>query len=131
MDWKKRMVIPKNHKGETKRCWVTFFNEKAEGTMKEYLTTRKDDSSKLFRISSHTFLDVWKRAEQESGVRVTPQILREWFCDELGRLGVPDRYVDAYCGRVPKSVLAKRYSDYAPDKLKEIYRQAGLNLSEY
>lgn len=99
--------------------------------MKEYLTTRKDDSSKLFRISSHTFLDVWKRAEQESGVRVTPQILREWFCDELGRLGVPDRYVDAYCGRVPKSVLAKRYSDYAPDKLKEIYRQAGLNLSEY
>jgi len=55
---------------------------------------------------------------------VTPQVLREWFCAEMGRLGVPDRYVDALCGRVPKSVLAKHYTDYLPVKLKEIYDSA-------
>jgi hypothetical protein len=108
------MVIPKNHAGETKRSWVAFFNEEAEHALKEDLATRKDDNPKLFRISPHSFIDVWKYASHESEVRVTPQILREWFCDEMGRKGVPDRYVDAFCGRAPGSVFAKRYSDFAP-----------------
>jgi integrase/recombinase XerD len=128
VDWDKRMIIPKNHSGETKKSWVAFFNEEAERALKRYLATRKDNSVKLFRISPHNFLDIWKYACQDSGVRVTPQILREWFCDEMGRLEVPDRYVDAFCGRVPNSVLAKRYSDYSPNKLREIYDQTRLNV---
>jgi integrase len=126
IDWDKRMIIPKNHSGETKKSWVAFFNEEAELALKQYLATRKDDSPKLFRISPQNFIDIWKYASQESGVKVTPQVLREWFCDEMGRLNVPDRYVDAFCGRVPNSVLAKRYSDFAPEKLKEIYDKANL-----
>jgi len=128
IDWEKRMIIPNSHDGGTKRSWVTFFNEEAEYALKEYLATRKDNSPKLFRVSPHSFIDIWKYASQDSGVRITPQVLREWFCDELGRLGVPDRYVDAFCGRVPKSVLAKRYSDFAPDKIKEIYEQIRLKV---
>jgi integrase len=128
VDLEKRMIIPKNHAGETKKSWVAFFNAEAEVALKEYLATRKDGSLRLFRISPHNFIDVWKYASQESGVRVTPQILREWFCDEMGRLGVPDRYVDAFCGRVPGSVLAKRYSDFAPEKLKEVYEKAGIKV---
>jgi len=128
IDWEKRMIIPKNHSGETKKSWVAFFNEEAELALKQYLATRKDDSQKLFRISPHNFIDVWKYASQESGVKVTPQVLREWFCDEMGRLNVPDRYVDAFCGRVPNSVLAKRYSDFAPEKLKVVYDKANLTV---
>jgi integrase len=126
VDWDKRMIVPRSHSGETKRSWATFFNEEAEQALKQYLATRKDDSPKLFRVSPHTFIDIWKYAAQDSSVAVTPQVLREWFCDEMGRLGTPDRYVDAFCGRVPGSVLAKRYSDYAPEKLKQIYDKAGL-----
>jgi intergrase/recombinase len=96
--------------------------------LKEYLATRRDGSPKLFRISPHNFIDVWKYASRESGVKVTPQILRGWFCDQMGRLSVPDRYVDAFCGRVPRSVLAKRYSDFAPEKLREIYEDAQLKV---
>jgi integrase/recombinase XerD len=128
VDWDKRMVVPRNHSGETKRSWATFFNDEAEQALKEYLATRKDDSPRLFRISPHTFIDIWKYAAQDSGVRMTPQVLREWFCDEMGRLGVPDRYVDAFCGRVPNSVLAKRYSDFAPEKLKDIFNAANLTV---
>jgi integrase/recombinase XerD len=128
VDWEKRMIVPKNHSGETKKSWVAFFNWEAEQALKEYLATRKDGSPKLFRISPHNFIDVWKHASLESGVRVTPQVLREWFCDEMGRKGVPDRYVDAFCGRVPNSVLAKRYSDFTPEKLKEIYENAKLKV---
>jgi site-specific recombinase XerD len=128
IDWDKRMMVPRNHSGETKRSWATFFNGEAEQALKEYLATRKDDSPKLFRISPQNFIDIWKYASQESGVKVTPQVLREWFCDEMGRLNVPDRYVDAFCGRVPNSVLAKRYSDFAPEKLKEVYDKANLTV---
>ena len=128
IDWEKRMIVPKNHSGETKRSWVAFFNGEAEQALRDYLATRKDDSPKLFRISPHNFIDVWKHASQDSGVHVTPQVLREWFCDEMGRKGVPDRYVDAFCGRVPNSVLAKRYSDFAPEKLLEIYERTAIKI---
>ncbi len=46
----------------------------------------------------------------------------------MGRKGVPDRYVDAFCGRVPNSVLADRYSDLAPEKLKEIYESSKFEI---
>jgi len=51
-----------------------------------------------------------------------------WFTAETARLGLPDRYVDAFCGRVPGSVLAKHYTDYSPRVLKEIYDKAGLRV---
>jgi hypothetical protein len=47
----------------------------------------------------------------------------------LGRLNVLDRYVDAFCGRVPQSVLARHYTDFSPERLKEIYDQARLRVS--
>lgn len=128
IDWEKRMVMPNSHNGQTKRSWVTFFNGEAERTLKEYLATRDDESPKLFRISPHTFIRMWKEGYDRMGVKITPQVLRQWFCDELGKLGVPDRYVDAFCGRVPKSVLAKRYSDFTPDKLKKIYDLKRLSV---
>ncbi len=70
------------------------------------------------------FLD----ARMKTGLSITPQILREWFACEMGKLGVPDRYVDAFCGRVPRSVLARHYTDFSPEKLKEIYDKAGLKV---
>jgi integrase len=76
IDWGKRMVIPNSHSGGTKRSWVTFFSREAERALKDYLATRKDDSPRLFRVSPHTFIDIWKFKGQDSGVRVTPQILR-------------------------------------------------------
>jgi len=34
-------------------------------------------------------------------------------------LGVPDRYIDAFCGRVPESIVARHYTDYSPERLIE------------
>jgi len=42
--------------------------------------------------------------------------------------GVSDSYVDAFCGRTPKSVLARHYTDYAPEKLEDIYRKTNLKM---
>jgi hypothetical protein len=45
-------------------------------------------------------------------------------------LGVSDRYIGTFCGRTPKSVLARHYSDYSPEKLKTIYEKANLKVFE-
>lgn len=33
-----------------------------------------------------------------------------WFATKIGKFGVPDRYVDVFKGRAPRSVLAKHYT---------------------
>jgi len=45
-------------------------------------------------------------------------------------LGVPDRYTDAFLGRVPKSVLSRIYTDYSTNELKAIYENADLRIFE-
>ena len=51
-----------------------------------------------------------------------------WFCNEMGKLGVADRYIDASCGRVPRTILGRHYTDYSPERLKEIYEKANLKV---
>ena len=52
-------------------------------------------------------------------------------CDsaqKMVRLGVSETHVDAFCGRVPKSVLARHYTDFSSEKLIEIYKKACLKV---
>lgn len=74
--------------------------------------------------------EIFREASELSGVRISPKILREWFACEMGEIGVADRYVDAFCGRVPRSVLARHYTDFSPERLKRIYDGAGLKVLE-
>ena len=46
----------------------------------------------------------------------------------MGEKGMADRYVDAFCGRVPKSILARHYTDYSPVKLGVIYEKARIQI---
>jgi integrase len=129
VDFSKRMITPDNHDGETKKSWVSFYNEEAEQALKEYLATKKSSRSKrVFPMQRQEVVELWKSAKEKSGIDITPQKLRQWFCSEMLRLAVSETYVDAFCGRVPKSVLARHYTDFSPEKLREIYKKAGLEL---
>jgi intergrase/recombinase len=46
----------------------------------------------------------------------------------MAEQGVQDRYIDTFCGRTPKSILAKHYTDYSPERLKGIYDKANLKV---
>jgi len=112
----------------TKNAWVNFFNFEAQSYVRRYLSNRETDDNRLFPVTEVTIRRGFKQANEKTGLQITPQILRDWFCSQLGELGVPDRYVDAFCGRIPKSVLAKHYTDYSPEKLKRIYDNANLSI---
>ncbi len=129
IDFEERMVRPRKREvSRTKRIWVAFFNGRAAETLKRYLEMRDDDDPRLFQMDPGNTLKTWRKAYKLTGTHITPQVLREWFACEMARLGVPDRYVDAFQGRVPKSVLARHYTDYSPEKLKEIYDRADLKV---
>ena len=124
VDFKKRMVIPSCHNGSSKHSYVSFYNWETD----EALNRLDLDGDRLFNISDRQFRKIWKTASSETGLDIRPQRLREWFCCEMGSLGVSDRYIDAFCGRTPKSVLARHYTDYNPERLKVIYEKAKLKV---
>lgn len=114
---------------KTKRQWVTFYNKEAEEALKKLEFEKREPGEKIFDFHPSTLTKKLKRASSRAGtVRTTPQVLRVWFADQMNRLGVADRYIDALCGRTPKSVLAKHYTDFSPRRLREVYEEAGLEV---
>lgn len=61
-------------------------------------------------------------------LHIPPQELIDCFYFEVGNLGVSDRYIDAFCGRTPKSLLSSYYTDYNLDRLMKIYNYADLKV---
>jgi len=86
------------------------------------------ESNNLFNVSDRQYKKLWKSAQRKLGLHITAKRLRDWFCCEMGNLGVSYRYIDAFCGRTPKSVLARNYTDYNPEMLKIIYEKANLKV---
>ena len=48
IDFEKRMITPNNHSGETKKSWVSFYNEEAERALNEYLAAKNYSRSKRY-----------------------------------------------------------------------------------
>ena len=126
IDFTLKSVIP-NHFTRVKRSGITFFNSETKEYLIRYLSLRPDDA-KVFRIYPKKCKLFWKKASEASGVKISPQILRVWFSNELGEQLIPDRFVDIFQGRAPRSVLAKNYTAKGIERLKKIYEKADLTL---
>jgi integrase len=127
VDFEMRCVKAK-HDTRTKRAGVAFYNEECEGYLQKYLASRTDEKLKLFRIGHRPFRQMWRKASQAADVRIRPQLLRKWHSTTLGELMVPDRFVDVFQGRAPKSVLAKHYTGKGLERLARIYEKANLKV---
>jgi len=127
IDWNSRMLMP-TKSNPTKKVYFSFFNEECERALKEYLETRTDDDPRVFTTNINHMDEAFKKVSSRISVKITPKDLRVWFACKMADLGVQDRYVDAFCGRVPKSVLARHYTDYSPQRLKRIYDRANLKV---
>jgi integrase len=116
------------HFTRKKRSGITFYNEETALWLEKCLSERKDNSEKLFVISDRAWRRIWIRASKGAGVTITSKILRAWFSTEMGEIGVPDRFVDVFQGRAPRSVLAKHYTGKGLKTLKRIYEKANLKI---
>ena len=82
----------------------------------------------MFPISDRAWRRIWRNATEKVGVKMTAKVMRVWFATEMGERGVPDRFVDVFQGRAPRSVLAKHYTGKGLDRLKRIYDKAELKI---
>lgn len=123
LDLENRAIIP-FHATTQKKSWISFYNDEAEQELRPYLNT----DGKIFKLSSERKYLLFREARLKTGLDITPQTLRFWFANEMARLGVPDRFIDAFQGRIPRSVLARHYTDYSLENLKAIYDRAGLRV---
>jgi integrase len=121
IDRKYRMLIPQSHDGKNKKGWISFYNDETEELLKKY-------QGNPFENSRNTITHVFKKTARGTGININPHMLRSVFAHEMSKAGVQDRYIDAFCGRVPQSVLARHYSDYSPEVLKEIYSKANIKI---
>lgn len=121
-------LVLAEHFTRKKRSGITFYNYETEVFLREYLDERRDSSEKLFPISDRAWREIWEKALGSAGVKVTAKILRAWFSTEMGELGTPDRFVDVFQGRAPRSVLARHYTGTGLDRLKRIYDKANLKV---
>jgi intergrase/recombinase len=118
------MIVRSGHSGVTKNSYVRFHNLETERELNKI--ELGDD--RLFEVSDRQYKKIWKNAQKKSGIHITAQKLREWFRCEMGNLGVSDRYNDTFCGRTSKSVLARHYTDFNPERLKKIYDKANMKV---
>ncbi len=125
IDLGERMIMPQSHAGTTKRSWITFYNIEAEEVLKSYFSII-DRDGKIFKIQRDQVSRIFRYTSRKCKIKITPQTLRGIFCQQMVQQGTPVHYVDAFCGRVPQSILAKHYSDFSPEVLKEIYDKANL-----
>lgn len=109
---------------------MTFYNEEAETHLKEYLNER-DTKDEIFSIRARSSNRIFRKNSKKADIEtITPQDLRKWFAKEMRNQGVSGEHIDAFCGRIPRSVRAKHYTDYSPERLKEVYEKAGLKILE-
>jgi integrase len=125
----KRMLVP-DKESSTKETWLTFYNHEAKESFEEFKPERGPDDDRVFQTTKQPLNRKFRHVSEAVGVKVTVQMLRRWFATEMSRCGVDAKYIDAFCGRTKSSVLEKHYLDYSPERLREIYDEAGLTVCE-
>jgi intergrase/recombinase len=127
IDFTNHALYP-NHISSTKRSYVSFYKNEFEELLPAWLKQRYPKSVKLFSIGSINKAYLFSLVHKKTQLNITPKVLRFWFANEMAKLGVPDRFIDAFQGRIPRSVLARHYTDYSLDSLKQIYDKADLSV---
>ncbi len=109
------------HKGETKSSWLSFITNQTAEYLESYIETEVNDidDSKLFDVSYNTVQEAFKKISYQTGIFIKPHLLRTIFSEKCSEAGIDGKYIDAFCGRIPKKVLDANYTVYSPKSLRE------------
>lgn len=125
IDFETNMIDASNiHKGKTKTSWISFITQQTSDALLEFLSAKgklEDSDNVIFSVSTRSVQQEFKDASDRTGYDINPKLLRKVFADRCDRAGIDKKYTDAFCGRTPKTVLQKHYTDYSPKALREQY----------
>lgn len=81
----------------------------------------RGNGENIFSVNSRTIQNNFKLVSEKLGIQLTPHMLRSVFTEKCTIAKIPDKYIDALCGRTSPSIIAKHYTDYSPEKLRLQY----------
>jgi len=91
------------HKGDTKSAWISYITYQVADYLQSYIETEIDsDNTKLFDISYNTVQEAFQKTSFQTGVFIKPHFLRTVFTEKCTQAGIEGKYIDAFCGRIPK-----------------------------
>lgn len=116
----------KIHRGATKSSWVSFITKQTIEVLEDWFWTSDcehgdEENHSIFCISDRMVQQTFKQASEILGFSINPHLLRTVFTEKCSQAGIKDKYIDAFCGRVSQTVLAKHYTDYSPEALRRQY----------
>jgi integrase len=124
IEFKQNMIDASDiHKGRTKSSWYSFFTSHTAGLLQKYLNENElsEANDKIFSMSLRTVQQIFKGTSKKVGVEIYPHLLRTVFTEKCRKAGIKEDYINAFCGRMPKTVLARHYTDYSPSTLRLQY----------
>jgi len=113
------------HKGDTKSAWISYITYQTVDYLQSYkdLEIDSSDNPKLFDISYNTVQEAFQKTSFQTGVFIKPHFLRTVFTEKCTQAGIEGKYIDAFCGRIPKKVLEANYTVYSPQSLSKQYEK--------
>ena len=110
------------HKGTTKHSWISFFTEQVAKYLRDHIRQKNlQNDDYLFSVNTRTIQNSFKSVSEQLGITLTPHLLRSVFTEKCTAAKIHDKYIDALCGRVSPTMIAKHYSDYSPDNMRKQY----------
>jgi len=110
------------HDGNTKHSWVSFTTVKMAKILDNFIEENYlGNNENIFSVNSRTIQNNFKLVSEKLGIHLTPHMLRSIFTEKCTIAKIPDKYIDALCGRTSPSIIAKHYTDYSPEKLRLQY----------
>lgn len=110
------------HEGSTKHSWVSFFTNQVDQYLKNHIQQKDlEPENYLFSVDTRTVQNSFKLVSENLEIILTPHMLRSVFTEKCTLAKIPDKYIDAFCGRTSPGIIAKHYTDYSPEKLRLHY----------
>jgi len=127
LEFEQNMIDATNvHKGRTKSSWYSFFTSQTAEWLQNYFENNGilELDEPIFSHSARSVQQAFKTTSEILGLDINPHLLRTVFTEKCRKAGIKDDYINAFCGRTSKTVLAKHYTDYSPNALREQYDTA-------
>ena len=124
IDFETKMIDASDiHKGDTKSAWISYITSQTADYLQSYIETEVNfsDDFEIFNMSYNTVQEAFKKASIKTGVFIKPHFLRTVFAEKCTQAGIEGKYIDAFCGRIPKKVLEANYTVYSPQSLRNQY----------
>lgn len=117
------------HEGETKHSWISFITVQTMTHFEDHIIDNFDENDSkhsdllLFSVPKRTIQQAFKDASEQLGFQINPHLLRTVFADRCTKAGIKDKYIDAFCGRISRGILAKHYTAYSEDAMYDEYQK--------